>query len=252
MDKQLIAGRFGKAAGSYDREAVVQRRIAGKMADLLGRYLDPCCGRVTEVGCGTGLFSRSFLRRFAPDEWLLNDICPGMETAFADLLSPRVRFWAGDAEQMDFDGLQDLIVSCSALQWFVSPGGFFRRCHTHLSQDGYLAFSTFGGRNMEEVSTVTGQSLPYLSREELELMLSSGYRLVWSEEELITLDFDTPLDVLRHLKQTGVTGVQSRSWTKGDLAAFCESYSRKFNREGKVFLTYHPIYIIVKKKNHGK
>ena len=149
---------------------------------------------------------------------------------------------------MEFPGVQDLIVSCSALQWFVSPAGFFRRCHACLSEEGYLAFSTFGVRNMEEIASVTGQSLAYLSREELEKMLLPGYRLVWSEEELITLDFGTPLEVLRHLKQTGVTGIRSRSWTKGDLTAFCGSYSEKFGNAGSVPLTYHPIYIIVKKE----
>lgn len=248
MDKQLIAGRFGKAVASYDKEAVVQRRIADKMVELLERHLDTRCGRVTEVGCGTGLFSRSFLRRFTPDEWLLNDICPEMERAFDGMLTDRVRFLAGDAECMDLPCIQDLIVSCSALQWFVSPARFFRRCHARLSEDGYLAFSTFGGRNMEEIASVTGQSLAYLSKEELEKMLLPGYRLVWSEEELITLEFGTPLDVLRHLKLTGVTGICSRSWTKGDLTAFCELYNGKFGRAGSVPLTYHPIYIIVKKE----
>lgn len=252
MDKRLIAGRFGKAIASYDNEAMIQRQIADKMVELLGRYLNPSCGNVIEVGCGTGLFSRSFLCQFQPGKLLLNDICPEMKTAFDGLLSEHIDFSAGDAECLEFPGKQDLIVSCSAIQWFVSPGRFFKRCHQQLAEEGYLAFSTFGKKNMEEVSAVTGHSLSYLSKEELEKKLETDYHLVWSEEEQITLRFNSPLDVLRHLKLTGVTAVQSRSWTKGDLFSFCNQYNEKFNSEGKVCLTYHPIYIIVKKKNNGK
>ena len=41
MDKALIRHRFAKASGSYPRQAFVQRDIALRMADLIGRYVSP-------------------------------------------------------------------------------------------------------------------------------------------------------------------------------------------------------------------
>ena len=67
MDKQLIRERFARAIPTYDRQAVVQRTIAGRMVDLLGDCLPPHAhGRVWEIGCGTGLFTRPYIRRYAP------------------------------------------------------------------------------------------------------------------------------------------------------------------------------------------
>lgn len=248
MNKQLIAARFGKAIASYDREAVVQQQIARKMVYLLERYITPLCGKVIEVGCGTGVFSRLFLRSFQPEELLLNDICSGMESVLADFLTDNIRFCAGDAEYFDLPEMQDLIVSCSAIQWFASPELFFDRCYCSLSKNGYLAFSTFGCDNMKEVTFLTGNSLPYRSRLELESALSVNYQLLCSKEETITLNFHSPLEVLHHLKRTGVTAVAGQSWTKGDLVSFCHRYSEAFANGRTVSLTYHPIYIIAKKK----
>lgn len=70
------------------------------------------------------------------------------------------------------------------------------------------------------------------------------------------------MKVLYHLKQTGVTGLSApvslhteqdhkakeHLWTRRDLYHFCERYTQKFSQGSTVSLTYHPIYIIAKKK----
>ena len=122
MDKALIRHRFAKASGSYPRQAFVQRDIALRMADLIGRYVSPDSHRrVLEIGCGTGLFTRAYLHRWCPERLVLNDLCPEVEPYFADLLGGQVSFVAKDAEALDFPSSQDLIMSCSALQWFDAP-----------------------------------------------------------------------------------------------------------------------------------
>jgi len=55
--------------------------------------------------------------------------------------------------------------------------------------------------------------------------------------------------VLKHLKQTGVTGTEKRIWTRSRLQSFCKEYTTRFSdAAGNVNLTYHPIYIIARKK----
>ena len=129
MDKGLIRRRFARAASTYSERADAQRRIAEQMTRLIVRYVPRSAYRnVLEVGCGTGVFTRMLLHRTHPSRLWLNDICPEMENRLTDVLNERIRFCAGDAEQMDFPGNQGLIASCSAVQWFDSPERFFRRC----------------------------------------------------------------------------------------------------------------------------
>lgn len=249
INKQLITRRFSRAVESYNREAVAQKQIAHRMSDMLDRYLPHPCGRVLEIGSGTGFLTRRLVETLRPEKLVLNDICQEMSACFADLTaSGRATFLAGDAESLPFPEGQDLIVSCSALQWFVSPERFFERCNALLNRKGYFAFTTFGKDNLKEVASVTGAGLPYRSLEELEAALRVHYDVVSAREERICLTFDTPLRVLYHLKHTGVTAVRTQAWTKGDLQAFCDKYARLYGTGHSVTLTYHPIYVIVKKK----
>lgn len=254
MNKPLIAERFSKAIATYPQEANVQKQIAGKMIHLLQKHLSAPCPKVIEFGCGTGIYSRMLLRTLRPEHLLLNDLCPEMKHCCKDLLKEQqVTFLPGDAETISFPGRTSLITSCSALQWFESPEKFFQRCNYLLSKQGYFAFSTFGKENMKEIRTLTGNGLPYRSLKELKTALSPYFEILHAEEEFLHLPFEHPVKVLYHLKQTGVTGLSTQSptnvWTRRDLHHFCEHYIRQFgSHDTSVSLTYHPIYIIAKKK----
>lgn len=170
----------------------------------------------------------------------------------------KISFLPGDAEKIPFPEQLHLITSCSTLQWFDSVQQFFARCQEVLKEEGYLAFSTFGEKNMTEIRQLTGRGLPYHTKEELENWLAKDYTLIYSSEESIPMRFHSPMDVLYHLKQTGVTGLNqsaNHSWTRKDLSDFCTRYCNLFGDEKdpkSVLLTYHPIYIIAKKKGKKK
>ena len=160
-----------------------------------------------------------------------------------------VSFLPCDAETLDFPQGTDLITSCSTLQWFADTERFFARCHHFLSDGGILAFSTFGKKNMREIHTLTGHGLEYLSLDNLKVLLSPRFEILYAEEEIVSLPFGTPLEVLQHLKQTGVTGTEKRVWTRGRLQSFCDEYIRMCgNDDRSVSLTYHPIYVIARKR----
>jgi malonyl-CoA O-methyltransferase/biotin synthesis protein BioG len=249
MDKRLIAARFAKAAGTYGREATVQNRIAERMADLLQEHTRGLrAENILEIGCGTGSYSRMLLERFAPKRLVINDLCPEMLAQCADLTEAGVVGLPGDAEHIDLPGDQQLITSCSALQWFERTDLFFERCSGLLKANGYLAFSSFGKENMKEVAQLTGEGLSYPSSEELKAELSNRFEVVYSGEEIIRKVFATPKDVLRHLKETGVTGIRSRRWTPRQLMEFCNLYTERFGTEKEVTLTYHPIYMVAKRQ----
>lgn len=251
MDKQLIAERFARSRHSYDKEAKVQAEVARKMIGLIEKCCPQSFRRIVEIGCGTGIYSQMLLARLRPDALLLNDLCPEMGKSVAGWLSPAVGFVAGDAEKLEFPAGNDLITSCSTLQWFADVGGFFRRCHSLLQDRGVLAFATFGRQNLKEIRSLTGNGLDYIPLPRLKASLETAqFDILHAEEEESTLLFPTPLHVLRHLKGTGVTGTEKRVWTRHRLECFCNSYHEMFaTQTGDIPLTYHPIYIIAQKKN---
>ncbi|MDR2968391.1 MAG: malonyl-ACP O-methyltransferase BioC [Tannerellaceae bacterium] len=250
MDKGLITRRFSRAAASYEKEAAVQRRIAATMTELLIAHVPVAeVERLLEIGCGTGIFSRMLHRTFSPSQMYLNDLCPEMANSLTDLTDGNVRFLPGDAEKYAFHGKYNLIASCSTLQWFKDLKVFFAKIHALLPDDGVFAFSTFGKDNLKEIKTITGQGLSYLSLQELRSLLYENYEIVHASEEHVRKTFRTPMEVLYHLKRTGVTGIsQPQPWTRERLQRFYGEYNRMFAVGGLLPLTYHPIYIIAKRR----
>ena len=248
-DKELVRKRSTDALDTYGEHAVAQRGIALRLASLVGLYAGrQCAGRVLEIGCGTGLFTRELLKRAQPGELYLNDICEAFERFFPDLRGEPVRFLPGDVESVALPAGLDLIVSASAVQWLDDPVGFIAGCRQHLDRGGCIAFSTFGPGNLREVSALSGHSLFYPSLPCWEERLSAFYCLLHCEESELQLRFSSPRDVLLHLKRTGVTGIGRNTWTKQALQAFCRSYEEKFGDGGGVTLTYRPVYVIAKKQ----
>lgn len=289
IDKTLVAERFARARKTYAREAKVQRQVAEKMIGLIEAHTARIKYRdIVEIGCGTGAFSRLLKERLQPESCLFNDLCPEMEEFVAalcdgnnpaagrrgcfettSLFESGIRFEAGDAEQLTFPRPLDLIASCSTFQWFSDLQRFFHRAHAALNDGGILAFTTFGEENMREIRSLTGSGLDYTSPSRLREMLhEASFDILHFEEEVVSLSFPSPKDVLKHLRMTGVTGTTKSMWTPHRFALFCREYEARFGVEketekkavekeaGKevaeeakkgVTLTYHPIYIIARK-----
>lgn len=251
MNKELIRERFVRAISTYEKQATVQWQVARHMVQLMGKYLPVCAHRrVWEIGCGTGIFTRTYLATNAPCEFLLNDLCPEMEVPLADLLNTRTHFEAYDVECALPTGKFSLIVSCSSLQWLEQPELFLKNCQMLLEKGGCFALSLYGERNLTEIKTVSGTALSYSSLHDWQRMAETiGYHVVYAEETFVSMCFDSPIEVLRHLRQTGVTGIGREQWTKGRLADFTLKYRKLFSTvDGKVTLTYHPLYIILQKQ----
>lgn len=75
INKQLITRRFSRAVESYNREAVAQKQIAYRMSDMLNHYLPRPCGRILEIGSGTGFLTRRLMETLHHEKLVLNDIC---------------------------------------------------------------------------------------------------------------------------------------------------------------------------------
>ena len=117
-----------------------------------------------------------------------------------------------------------------------------------LKQKGYFAFTTFGRDNLKEVASVTGSGLHYRSLEELEEALRIHYEIVKAHEERICLTFGTPLEVLYHLKHTGVAAGMQQDGDKRELHDSCDKYAWLVRDGRSVNLTENHIEISANKR----
>lgn len=241
---------FSRALNSYDRHADAQQQICRKLTDLLSASSGNHFRRVLEIGCGTGGFTRCLKERCVIDEWYLNDLCGSCYEKVARLFPGRQPlFIAGDAEATAFPGRFDLIASASAFQWIKAPEQFLHKLAGMLYPKGILLFNTFAPGNLHEIKQLTGKGLGYPSVSQLGEWLEESYHLLHFREETIVLTFDDPLDVLRHLKYTGVTATGDGRWTRGRQDVFCRSYRELFRTDNdRVTLTYRPLYVLAVKK----
>lgn len=238
IDKNRVKKRFGSVADTYHDNAIAQRRIANRLVNLAPD--DTPLVSVLELGCGTGMLTHAFLKRFPGVKKLtLTDLRP----------IPKVDFSGETANlQCDAEALLytlkatsfSTVISSSTIQWFNSQQGFFNNLNRILCKGGVALLSTFGPLTFRqlyglaprlEMSTLTG----------LKSMIPDGLKIEKAEEETIDLEFDNPIDVLRHFHLTGVNSI--------DPSASPFALLRRYPRrdEGKCLITYHPIYLILRK-----
>lgn len=250
-DTQAIAKRFDQAYHSYRTHAAVQADMARRlMASLVARSQRTHFGRVLEIGCGSGLLTDEFAKVCTADEMYLNDLYPQIHhnPKPAQLADAHYQYLIGDARELTLpDGLE-LIISGAVMQWMYPLDRLMDKLYQSLGAGGYVAISTFGPQNLWQIKHLTGQGLTYHSIDELsEILTQAGFETDMMMDYEQTLSFDTPMAVLRHLQQTGVTATASQfRWTKQRLQAFCRDYYAMSDGQG-VVLTYQPIIMIAHK-----
>lgn len=252
IDKDRVRSRFAGSAGTYPSSAVVQTRIADALARRFSRVLAgrPVVGNVLEVGCGSGLFTSRYAPLVAEGSIRLWDIASSASAA-ADCgeAAVPVRFECVDAEvairKVPAESVS-VILSASTMQWFNSPESFIRECGRALVDGGLLVFSTFEHGNMQELSQLLGGGLrlPTLAGWQ-SFLLRNGFELVVSDSTTEVLEFDSPREVIEHLRQTGVNAVSYGREPAVLARRLLESYPR--TPDGRCRLTYRPVYLIASK-----
>ncbi|MDR2963155.1 MAG: malonyl-ACP O-methyltransferase BioC [Bacteroidales bacterium] len=247
--KKHITRRFGKSIESYKTQATVQREMCTLLVQIL-LQISAKPSQVLEIGCGTGFLTKEFLKTFCVQSYTANDITPAMTQEIehiAQKTAQHIEFLAGDAENISFLRCFDTIISASTLQWFHNLPQFFKNIQHYLLPQGILAFTTFGTENFKEITTLTEQSLYYYSAEELRELLAPDFHILHCETYCKTLYFSQAIEVLQHIRQTGVNTLSSELWTKSRLQQFCANYQSMFSSEKGLSLTYNPICIIAQR-----
>ena len=248
-DKALVKKRFSRSLKTYSDEAEIQQTMAEKLSAMIVRR-QTRFRRVLEIGAGTGLLTSLLDEKITWESRIVNDLAG--DCASFHVSRRNTVFLPGDAENLEWDnGPFDLICSNAAFQWFEDLPAFLKKIKLSMSQTGLLAFTTFGPENLAEIRALTGHSLQYFPLEKLkDELLSCGFAVPDSCEEVLNRYFDDPLDLLKTMHRTGVTASSERTWwTPRRLMEFRQAYRERFGTpEHQVKATWHPIYILAQNR----
>lgn len=252
IDINIVKERFSQSRNTYKQEAKVQREIADRLAEEISKIGESSHDRILEIGCGTGFLTDNILSFIKPSHYFINDLSDLMQSDI-DSIARKHRFQdytfiPGDAEELSFAGNLDMVISASTFQWFNDLKRFLNKISGLLNEGGYIVFSTFGKHNFNEIRTTLGIGLDYMPVGEIVDKLTGNYSVIESFEWERKQYFTSPIEVLKHIKLTGVNSVVNSFIGKSKLKLFCEEYINKFSdSSGNVSLTYNPIIVIAQK-----
>ena len=234
IDKTLVRKRFSRNLKTYKDNSIVQSKMADRLVEMI-RFQPK---KILELGCGSGLLTEKLVREFSAKDYCAIDIVEECRN-YIGKISPDINFYHSDIETYEFQEKYDLIISNAVVQWIEDLPEFIEKLKNCLTPNGVLLFSTFGTDNLFEISKLTGAGLKYKTVQELNSLLKPQEIF----EDRIELEFDTPKDVLKHLKYTGVNAISNNHWTKSDLKEFENGYKTLCPKGIK--LTYNPIYVMI-------
>ncbi|EBA15595.1 biotin synthesis protein, putative [Roseobacter sp. SK209-2-6] len=253
LDQSRLRQSFCRGLETYHQHAEVQALIAQELVQLMQQHGVPqALGKTLEFGCGTGHLTASLSRSFDPGALLLNDLVPESEAPLRQLLQQAGRaaeFRSGAIETLPLPADLDLIASASTVQWIEDLPGLLARLAQHLAPGGWLALSGFGRGQFRELQALgSAAAAPsYFDRDEWPGLLPAGLEIAVLRQRPVPLFFNSGLEVLRHLRKTGVNGQAGKRWSRSDLAEFDREYRRRFAVEGGLPLTYDAVWVLLRK-----
>ncbi len=273
IDKRLVERHFSRNASQYDDVAPVQRAMGEVLLDnIKTKTPDFAPNSIIELGCGTGNLTVNLSISYVNAEIMAVDISPAMvETAKKRIgVDDRIKFMVADAEEAVVDVLAgskfDLIITNAAIQWFSQPEVTVRKYLNLLSDNGILAFSTFGPGTFMELRYALEATENALNREHTPHLLRFASADEWKEslppnsdydveiiEKSSELEYSTVTQFLLSIKMSGAsTPYAQKSFTMGKqfYQKLQEEYNTRWCLDGSdgVTATYHMIYVVLRRK----
>jgi len=258
IDKQQIECHFGRMAKQYDEYAVVQKKMAEYLQDLVvesGPF-----ETILEIGCGTGFFTKKLAKLYPSAQITASDISLKMLQAAKENLVDfsNIQYILADGENLDMKKKFDLIVSNAAFQWFNDYNSAFKQLTDRLKPGGCLIYATFGKQTFYELKQSfssakkvlnlekSGQHGPdFISLEQLSTISKDLDMQAEFKEENMVEKFSSVKEFLLSVKKIGANNAvkEGKAFVNRSLILrMITEYEQQFLRRGRVPATYHVIY----------
>ena len=231
LDKNLIEEKFKNSINFYDDNAIIQEKMATKLISLIHKTNFK---NILEIGSYSGILTKKIIGKFDFENYLALDIVDSFEKI--KYLNPKIKLQKIDIERFETQEKFDLIIANASLQWCNEFSKTIEKLKSFLTSDGILALTTFANDNFFEIRDSFNVTLDYKTIEEIEAIFNNSK----IEQEIHTLQFKSPNELLKHLKLTGVNAITKNVLNYKEIKNSMEILDKKFQNK----LTYKPIYII--------
>ena len=246
--------RFSAAASTYEDHAGPQREAAERLARLLSPLEPP--GRILEVGCGTGVFTRLLVKGWPSASVDALDVAPGMieEARRGAGLREGLRWIVCDARAFEDPDGYDWIVSNCSLHWLEPFEESVRHLAGMILPRGILAASVVLDGTLRELHELRrqvapqkapGGKLPTEDSIRRAVELCGAHLEVFEVEEAVTA-VPSVDRLLEDLRRQGVTGGSiSRGplpLNRREIRAVVEEYAARHSVPGGVRMTYRTAF----------
>jgi malonyl-CoA O-methyltransferase len=254
LDPRHVRHAFGRAAATYEANAVLQAEVGTRLLERLdGVELRP--DRVLDAGSGPGRGTAALRLRFPDAHVVALDIALPMLRAAATHAGepPAFSRVGGDVQALPFaDGAFDLVHSNLCLQWCDDPGLAIAELARVLRPGGLLLFTTFGPATLHELRSAfaAADATPHVGRfvdmhDIGDALLTTGFRDPVLERDDFTLTYADALTLMRELRAIGATNADAkrqRTLTgKAHLMRVVDAYET-FRVDGLLPATYEVVY----------
>ena len=233
-----IAQKFNKARLTYDEFSQPQI-LAGENLIKQLCSINTQFNQVIDAGCGTGLTTRRLAKSIQYKSFYAIDIAESLLSE-AQKYQENIRYALLNYDNIDQH--YDLIFSNMSLHWSASILHTLKVFHSALASDGLLAFSVPLQGTFSEIAGGYSTYQLYSSDQILNILHTSGYKIVNEEYNIIVNEFPDTLTALRSIKLTGANHVTKKKHKSLRGKSFLQQHECKQ-------LSYFIGYYIVEKEN---
>ncbi len=193
---------FDRFALSYSQKNFIQKRVAKRLLELLDKQI---YNNILELGCGEGAIFREitslgikYKRYYALD----------ISASMLSLHPNSSRLYKIEGDFNDYNLLKslpkaDIIISSSALQWSQDLQTLLKEL-SNLSQNGL--FAIFTSATFESIFKYFDISSPIYDRDTIMRAITQNYMIEYIAIERLKLDFKSSYEMLKYIKESGVSG----------------------------------------------
>ncbi|SFV74545.1 putative methyl transferase [hydrothermal vent metagenome] len=200
MNPSNVNLEFSKYAKHYEQRNVIQNMVV----DELFSHLTTQPKNILDLGCGSGAIYKKINWKY--EQFIGVDFAKGMLDLHPKASNVSLIYGDFNTQEL-FDTLQsysfDHIFSASALQWATNLENVFM----HLQKfNAPISLAIFTSHTFHTLHQTASISSLLRSAKEIEILQKKYFQEATFEIKKYQLPFDTTREMLRYIKQSGVSG----------------------------------------------
>lgn len=238
---------FNLASSTYDDFCQPQQFIGNELINLLRKHTSQIRS-IIDVGCGTGLITEKLHHAICVKNFYAIDISDQfLLKAKQRLNGYSINIYNQNFESFHFkEILFDTIFANMSLHWSSAWEKTLTTLHSHLSENGILAFSVPLAGSLVELPAESRNHFHSCS-EILDYLAHAGFKIIEYSDQVLTYQFDSWKQAIQSIKAVGANYLFSN---KKNALSRKKFYPLSEKITSDASLTYRVGFFIAKVNTH--